>query len=69
MKSGVSYRHKQPPVPHTSLPTTVVLALRIAKRFNGKRQTVQQLRDAFGMSRATAFRWRAAWDAAYGEAA
>lgn len=68
MRAG-SYRDTLQPVPHTSLPTTAVLALRIAKRFNGKRPTVQQLRDAFGMSRATAFRWVAAWDAVYGVAA
>lgn len=68
MRAG-SYRDTLPPAPHTSLPTTAVLALRIAMRFNGKRPTVQKLRDDFGMSRATAFRWVAAWDAVYGVAA
>lgn len=64
-----TYRATLPPTHVIATPSTVVLSLRIAKRFNGKRPTVQQLRDAFGMSRATAFRWVAAWDAVYGVAA
>jgi hypothetical protein len=64
-----TYLATLPPTHGVSIPLTVVLSLRITKRFSGKRPTVQQLRDAFGMSRATAFRWVAAWDAVYGVAA
>lgn len=64
-----TYRDTLPPLTGTSIPSTAVLALLIAKRFGGKKPTVDQLRDAFGMSRATAFRWRAAWDYVNGSAA
>lgn len=64
-----TYRRSLPPTTVATIPSTTVLALQIAKRFGGKKPTVQQLRDAFGMSRATAFRWRAAWDYVNGVAA
>lgn len=40
----------------------IITALRITKKFGGKRPTIDQLMTGFGMSRATAYRWRAAWD-------
>jgi len=64
-----SYRVSLPPTTGVGLPSSAVLALRIAKRFGGKKPTVEQLQTAFGMSRATAFRWRAALDYVHGEAA
>lgn len=68
MKASI-YRETLPPMTGTTTPSTVVLALQIAKRFGGKKPTVDQLRTVFGMSRATAFRWRAAWDYVNGGAA
>ncbi len=68
MKSP-TYRGNLPPTTVASMPSTTVLALQIAKRFGGKKPAVQQLRDTFGMSRATAFRWRAAFDYVNGGAA
>ena len=62
-------RDSLPPTTNATMPSTTVLALQIAKRFGGKKPTVDQLRTVFGMSRATAFRWRAAWDYVNGSAA
>lgn len=39
---------------------SIVTACRIADRFRQRLPTVAELRDAFGMSTATAYRWRAA---------
>ena len=36
-------------------------AIAIAHRFTHHAPTVAQLREAFNMSRATAYRWRRAW--------
>lgn len=46
---------------HVCVPSTVVFALRIANEFRDRQPTVEQLMVRFEMSRATAFRWRAAW--------
>ncbi len=50
------------PLHHIAPRKSLIVALQIAKRFGGRRPTIEQLRSAFGMSRATAYRWRAAWD-------
>lgn len=47
---------------HVSPCVRVIQALRIAQQFGNKRPTIKGLRESFGMSRATAYRWRAAWD-------
>lgn len=60
---------EQMPRLHVAANAHIITALRIAKRFGGKRPSVDQLREAFGMSRATAYRWRQAWDAVHGGAA
>lgn len=39
----------------------MIYALRIARRYR-QRPTAEQLMRDYGMSRATAYRWRAAWD-------
>jgi hypothetical protein len=39
---------------------TIQTACRIANRFRTRIPTVEELMENFGMSRATAFRWRAA---------
>jgi hypothetical protein len=38
----------------------VQMAIRVTRRFPHEIPSVQQLQDAFGMSRATAYRWRRA---------
>lgn len=38
-----------------------VTALRIAREFRDRQPTVAELMARHGMSRATAYRWRAAW--------
>lgn len=40
---------------------TITTALRIVRRYGDHLPTVAQLRADFGVSRATAFRWRAAF--------
>lgn len=47
----------------------ILTAIRVAKRYGGKCPTVAQLQADFGMSRASAYRWRAAWKCACPEAA
>jgi hypothetical protein len=39
---------------------TIITACRVAAAFPGRVPPVRELRDRFGMSRATACRWRAA---------
>ncbi len=56
-----SYTTREPRA-HVAPCIRVIQALRIAQRFGNKRPTIQGLRESFGMSRATAYRWRAAWD-------
>jgi hypothetical protein len=53
-------------VPYTpnDLHKTLYTACRIAQLFPDSPPTVDSLRLAFGMSRATAYRWIAAWTAA-----
>lgn len=45
----------------------MLVATRIALEYARKVPTVAQLRERFGMSRATAYRWIAAFKAAKGE--
>lgn len=54
-----------PPLQSTHL--GIYTACVIARRFRAAVPTVQQLQEAFGMSRATAYRWRAAIRAAAGD--
>jgi hypothetical protein len=44
-------------------------AIRMAQIFASKPPTVDALRNVFGMTRATAYRWIAAWNAAKDKAA
>ena len=46
--------------PHRTASVSIYLAVRIAKRYSTRLPTWQELRDEYGMSRATAFRWLAA---------
>ena len=39
----------------------VLTALQVTTKYGHRQPTVAQLRADFGMSRATAYRWRAAW--------
>lgn len=43
---------------------TILTAVRIAKQYSHRLPTVAELMDAYGMSRATAYRWRSALKAA-----
>lgn len=52
--------------PASSVSTTIYTACLIAEAFRGRVPTIGELRERFGMSRATAFRWRAAIAAAKG---
>lgn len=52
---------------HTNGAGTVNLAVRLALRFGGQAPSVPQLRNEFGMSRATAYRWRRAFLDALGK--
>ena len=47
--------------PHGLANITLIKAVRIARHYGGRIPTVAQLRADFGMSRATAYRWRAAF--------
>ena len=46
--------------PPSGVNAGLLTAVRIAKRYAHRLPTVEELRNDFGMSRATAFRWRAA---------
>ena len=62
------YRNHQPSI-HSNAARTAQMAFRIAAAFPHGIPTVVQLRDHFGMSRATAYRWIAAMKASRGVAA
>lgn len=63
MMRAESYMHEQhAPCPSTAT-TTIFTACKIARRY-GSVPTLRQLRDDFGMSEATAYRWRSAMRAA-----
>lgn len=62
------YRNYQPSS-QSSAQRTALLAFRIAAAFPHSIPTVVQLRDHFGMSRATAYRWIAAMKSSRGAAA
>ncbi|MCH6484268.1 hypothetical protein MMG85_11935 [Pseudoxanthomonas sp. LH2527] len=62
------YRNHQPSA-NRSAHRTAQMAFRIAAAFPHATPSVAQLRDHFGMSRATAYRWIAAMKAARGVAA
>lgn len=47
--------------------TTGHVAVQVALRFAGRAPSVAQLREEFGMSRATAYRWRRAFLDALGQ--
>ena len=47
---------------------TTLTAVRIAMRYVTRNPTVKELREGFGMSRATAYRWIAAFKVARGQA-
>lgn len=59
--------------PGTPSPDTAACAIsfgiRLALAFPTRAPTVDELRSAFGVSRATAYRWRRAWLDAHGERA
>lgn len=46
---------------HTCGSITIAAALRIVRLWPDRPPSVAQLRETFGVSRATAYRWRAAW--------
>lgn len=46
---------------HTAGTITLAVALRLVRMFPDHPPSVQQLQDKFGVCRATAYRWRAAW--------
>lgn len=50
--------------PHGTANVRIVMAVRIARRYTHRLPKWQELRDEFGMDRATAFRWIAAMKAA-----
>jgi len=52
---------------HTTGHGTVHVAVQVALRFAGRAPSVAQLREEFGMSRATAYRWRRAFLDALGQ--
>lgn len=62
--------HYQPQVnpPPSCVAGSVFTAMKIALKYTHTMPTVQQLRADHGMSRATAYRWLAAFKAAKGEA-
>lgn len=45
---------------HTSHSLYLMVAIRMTRKYGKRIPSVQELQDDFGMSRATAFRWRAA---------
>lgn len=49
--------------------SAIFLACKLARKFTSRPPTVSELREQFGMSRATAYRWRAAFIDAMGMAA
>ena len=54
------------PNPSTVSPS-ILTACQIAKAFRGNVPSVEGLQTKFGMSRATAYRWRAAFKLAWGQ--
>lgn len=69
MKS-VAYRVSDMHIPPRSQGQgAVYIAAVIARQYGGRVPTVQQLRDQFGMSRATAYRWVGALMSAWGDPA
>ena len=54
--------------PPNSTAVGVLQALRIALRYQHRTPTVPELIEAYGMSRATAYRWIAAFKQAKGQA-
>lgn len=51
---------------HTSGRLIVYLAARVARRYPNRAPTAAELQQNFGMSRASAYRWAAAFQDAYG---
>lgn len=49
-----------------SVSKTLIVALRIALKYR-QRPSMESLISEFGMSKATASRWRAAWDCVWSE--
>ena len=47
--------------PLSTASARALVAFRLAREFPNKPPTVEVLRDRFGMSRACAYRWIAAW--------
>ena len=58
-KAGCAHLHTR-----ACAQSVMVYALRIARRYRSRPSADQLMRD-YGMSRATAYRWRAAWDYVY----
>lgn len=54
--------------PHMYANQRLITAVKIALRFKNKAPTIASLRAEFGMSRATAYRWRNAFMEARNEA-
>ena len=62
MKWAKSYRSPdRVPKAHVQVPTAAIIGLRIALEFGKRQPTLKQLMERYGMSRATAYRWRSAW--------
>ncbi len=53
------YRMEQMP-PYNTAAGYVAMACKIAERFRNRVPTARELREQYGMSEATAYRWRAA---------
>lgn len=65
--SGAHYTVSANPPP-SSVSALAIQAMRLALRYQHRTPTVAELRETYGMSRATAYRWIAAFKAAKGEA-
>lgn len=65
-RGGRSYQDELHMPPNGTANVTIGVAVRIARAYPDTPPSVQQLRDRFGMSRPTAFRWRAAFVSAMG---